>query len=274
MLPLSTPPSESSHQRGQLADTGGGPRALEIVGRMSSSKRNMLIGVATLAVAGLVGYLLLKGSDMQDEEAQSTPDVEEVEDVDVAEKKSSRPAAATPSVDEADVETKPKAPATPTEVPAAAPAEAAPVAAAPASETEDKPEAEAAAAAKKAAQKEEFANVTRLGTKFMKAQAYDRAAKEFGRAIVLAEALDMPQASVETLYNNRAAMHEKNGNMAASLDDCTVVLAMNASHTKVRKRRARIYAAQGRMQVARVLGEALSVKGCQSLRCVSDSCCL
>jgi hypothetical protein len=255
MLPFSTPPpSESSHHQRGLANKVGGLRAPEIGGNMSSSKRNILYGVATLAVAGLVGYMLLKGSEMQDDEA---PDVEEVEDVDVTDKKSSGPPAATPSVDEAVVEAKAKVPATPTEVPAAAPAETAP-AAAPASETVDTPDAEAAAAAEKAAQKEEFANVTRLGTKFMKAQAYDRAAKEFGRAIVLAEALDMPQASVETLYNNRAAMHEKNGDMAASLDDCTVVLAMNASHTKVRKRRARIYAAQGRMQVATMLGFFLS----------------
>jgi hypothetical protein len=101
----------------------------------------------------------------------------------------------------------------------------------------------------------------------MKAQAYDRAAKEFGRAIVLAEALDMPQASVETLYNNRAAMHEKGGDLAASLEDCTVVLAMNASHTKVRKRRARIYAAQGRMQVKRRRpAGSTSRKGLQRVR--------
>jgi tetratricopeptide (TPR) repeat protein len=124
----------------------------------------------------------------------------------------------------------------------------------------DKPPAEmtaeeaaaAAAAAAREALKQEFSDVTRKGTKLMKANAFDRAATQFGRAIEIAEELDMPQSSLETLYNNRAAMFEKAGMLDASLEDCTVVLAMNAAHIKVRKRRARIYQAQGRVQDALV----------------------
>lgn len=100
--------------------------------------------------------------------------------------------------------------------------------------------------------KQEFHDVTRKGTKLMKAQSYERAAVQFGRAIEIAEALAMPQASVETLYNNRAAMYEKAQLLDAALEDCTVVLAMNTGHVKVRKRRARIYSSQGRPQDALV----------------------
>lgn len=107
---------------------------------------------------------------------------------------------------------------------------------------------EEAAAAAREALKQEFGNATRMGTKLLKANSFKRAAKEFGRAIEIAEELDMPPSTLETLYNNRAAMYEKADMLDASLEDCTVVLAMNAAHIKVRKRRARIYQAQGRVQ--------------------------
>ena len=129
--------------------------------------------------------------------------------------------------------------ATPAEAAAAAPAPAAAEVEAPAVTEEEE---------KKAALKEEFNNVTRKGTKLMKASQFERAAECFGRAIEIAETLESTwsKGSLETLYNNRAAMYEKAGMMDASLQDCSSVLAMNASHVKVRKRRARIYQAQGR----------------------------
>lgn len=107
---------------------------------------------------------------------------------------------------------------------------------------------EEVAAAARETMKQEFSNATRMGTKLLKANSFKRAAKEFGRAIEIAEELDMPITTLETLYNNRAAMYEKADMLDASLEDCTVVLAMNAAHIKVRKRRARIYQAQDRVQ--------------------------
>jgi len=100
--------------------------------------------------------------------------------------------------------------------------------------------------------KVEFHDVNRKGTKFVRANLYERAAAQFTRAIELGEQLDMPEKTMETLYNNRAAMYEKSGLFESSLGDCAWVLANNPRHVKVRNRRSRIYKAQGRFKDALV----------------------
>jgi len=99
---------------------------------------------------------------------------------------------------------------------------------------------------------DEFNRLQSLGTKLFKGQKFDQAAEKFSTAILIAEELDLPAAKLETLYNNRGAMYEKAGKMKESLEDCTYVLAMNPTHSKVRKRRARIYKATNRYHEALV----------------------
>lgn len=194
-----------------------------------------MIAAATVALLGL-SLIVASGSGTEEKEEENA--IEDVDEDKVSNIEKSKEV-------EEEEEDKPNT----------APSEPEPATPDPAPEkTSLSPEETAAAEAASAREglKQEFSDVTRKGTKFMKASAFERAAAQFGRAIEIAETLDMPQSSLETLYNNRAAMYEKAGMLDSSLQDCTVVLAMNASHVKVRKRRARIYQEQGRIQDALV----------------------
>ena len=86
----------------------------------------------------------------------------------------------------------------------------------------------------------------RLAKKLMNGNSYLRAAEKYGEAIDLADQIPSAAKDVLTLYNNRSAMYEKAGELDKSMNDITVVLALDSLHLKARVRRARILEAQGK----------------------------
>mmetsp|Transcript_13871 Transcript_13871/g.45253 ORF Transcript_13871/g.45253 Transcript_13871/m.45253 type:complete len:689 (-) Transcript_13871:570-2636(-) len=70
---------------------------------------------------------------------------------------------------------------------------------------------------------------------------YEAAAEWFTTAIDLATAHESLASQRVALFNNRSACRERVGALEASLDDCAAVLALNKTHAKVRRRRARIF---------------------------------
>lgn len=90
----------------------------------------------------------------------------------------------------------------------------------------------------------------RLAKKFLQGERYIQAAAKFTEAIDLAPRIPSASKDILTLYNNRSAMYEKQGDLDASLKDITIVLTMDFKHLKARARRARIYERQGQFEDA------------------------
>ena len=95
-----------------------------------------------------------------------------------------------------------------------------------------------------------YDDATRLAVKLLNGKSYVRAAEKYTEAIDLAQQLPSVAKDILTLYNNRSAMYEKLGEYEKSMNDITVVLALDGTHIKARTRRSRIYEAQGKMTEA------------------------
>lgn len=89
-----------------------------------------------------------------------------------------------------------------------------------------------------------------VAKKLMAGSSYLRAAEKYGEAILLAEGVPSAAKDVLTLYNNRSAMYEKAGELDHSMNDITVVLALDGLHLKARIRRARIFETTGKLYEA------------------------
>jgi tetratricopeptide (TPR) repeat protein len=92
--------------------------------------------------------------------------------------------------------------------------------------------------------KEQYEDASRLASKLIAGQRYDKAIEKLSEAIELSPKVPSAGKDLITLYNNRSAMYEKTSNLDKSLSDIMVVLTMDVCHLKARVRRARIYEAQ------------------------------
>lgn len=115
-------------------------------------------------------------------------------------------------------------------------------------ETDDEEEDDSAAEKKKAdevalANKAKYDDANRMATKLIAGNQHARAAEKLSEAIELAKSIASVNKDIPTLYNNRSAMYEKCGEYEKSLQDITVILAMDPNHMKARIRRARVYEA-------------------------------
>ena len=63
----------------------------------------------------------------------------------------------------------------------------------------------------------------------------------------LAQIVSPSSKDIISLYNNRSAMYLKEENVALSMQDITVLLALDPKHIKGRVRRAKIYEEQVRI---------------------------
>ena len=88
-----------------------------------------------------------------------------------------------------------------------------------------------------------YDDANRLAAKLIAGNQHVRAAEKLTEAIELAKSIAAVNKDVPTLYNNRSAMYEKCGEYEKSLQDITVILAMDPNHMKARIRRARVYEA-------------------------------
>ncbi|CAN0056345.1 unnamed protein product, partial [Phaeothamnion confervicola] len=83
-----------------------------------------------------------------------------------------------------------------------------------------------------------------------KARNFEAAAAQYTRAMDVLERMP-PNPSLQTsLYNNRAAMHEKAGRLPSALSDCSVCLSFDPGHRLARVRKSRIFAALARYEDA------------------------
>eukprot|EP01041_Mallomonas_annulata_P000389 gene389-705_t len=110
---------------------------------------------------------------------------------------------------------------------------------------EEEAESEEALAVKAA-----FEDASRIALKLFNGQKYIKAAEKYTEAINLAAKVPSAASQVLTLYNNRSAVYEKNGDLDLALGDILVVLAMDPTHAKARIRRARIYELKGKSKEA------------------------
>ena len=92
--------------------------------------------------------------------------------------------------------------------------------------------------------KQSYDDAARIAKKYLDGQSYTKAALKFTEAIDLANRVPSATKDLLALYNNRSATYEKAEEFDKSLNDITVVLAMDTNHIKARYRRARIYEAQ------------------------------
>lgn len=96
--------------------------------------------------------------------------------------------------------------------------------------------------------KSDYDTAVRLARKLLDGHSYEKAAAKYTEALDLAGKISSASKDVLTLYNNRSAMYEKCNQYEKSLNDITVVLAMDPRHIKARTRRARILEAQGKLK--------------------------
>lgn len=101
-----------------------------------------------------------------------------------------------------------------------------------------------------AALKAQYDRVTKESTALINAQNYEEAVHKLTEAITLAPHVPFASMNLVTLYNNRSAMYEKLQQYEHSLRDITVVLTMEPMHMRARVRRARVYEAQGKGDLA------------------------
>ena len=80
----------------------------------------------------------------------------------------------------------------------------------------------------------QYDNANRLAMKYISGQAYDRAIEKLTEALELANVLPNASKDILTLYNNRSAMYEKNGNFDKALTDISVILTVEFTHLKAR----------------------------------------
>lgn len=98
--------------------------------------------------------------------------------------------------------------------------------------------------------KAQYDTATKTSTALINAQNYDEAVHKLTEAITLAPHVPFASMNLVTLYNNRSAMYEKLQQYEHSLSDITVVLTMEPMHMRARVRRARVYEAQGKADLA------------------------
>lgn len=101
-----------------------------------------------------------------------------------------------------------------------------------------------------AAFKAQYEAATKASTALINAQNYEEAVHKLTDAINLAPHVPFASSNLITLYNNRSAMYEKLQQYEHALRDITVILTMDPSHTRARIRRARVYEAQGKLELA------------------------
>ena len=110
-------------------------------------------------------------------------------------------------------------------------------------EEEEEEEADAVSAEQEQL-KTKYDDASRLASKYISGQSYEKAVEKLSEALELAPRISTSSKDMIALYNNRSAMYEKLGTFDKSLSDITVVLTMDAVHLKARVRRARIFEAQ------------------------------
>jgi len=98
------------------------------------------------------------------------------------------------------------------------------------------------------ANKEKYDNALSMAQKLQKGERWLQAAEKYSEAIDLLSVVPTEPSAVVLYYNNRSAMYEKAGDeyYSMALDDIGVVLTFDGNHMTSRKRRARIYEAQGK----------------------------
>jgi len=118
---------------------------------------------------------------------------------------------------------------------------------APATKTSTASSSSSSSSSPEAAVKAEFNLAKQKAFELFKASPpqYEEAAAWFSKAIAVADAHASLASQRVALYNNRSACRERVGALDESLADCAAVLALNPTHAKVRRRRARVYEKKG-----------------------------
>lgn len=106
----------------------------------------------------------------------------------------------------------------------------------------------------------------KLGKKLFKEKKFFEAAQTFTEALDIIEsqgsgvkdATNPLYRQMITLINNRSAMYEKGGFKELALDDCSLILNLDAKHTKARTRKLRIL--EGQKNYAAALVEVCAIQ--------------
>lgn len=92
--------------------------------------------------------------------------------------------------------------------------------------------------------KEKYDNLVSVAIKYAKGEKYAQAIEKYSDALALIPLVPGAKKDLASIYNNRSAMFERDKQFENSLNDINELLKIDATHSKARGRRCRIYEAQ------------------------------